>query len=297
MADPLRDHVFGVVVLSYGDGPARTCVDALLSGGLAPEQVLVVHNPSRADEGAPVLPIGVGVRVMEGNIGYGAAMNVGMRYWRDQGCAVALLCTHDVQITTHTADALVRVVLDDPTVAACGPVLQYSDGTIISAGGRVTRLGDIEQRQPTGAGAVPVGWLDGSIIAIDLAPRVEFMEDFFLYWEDVAFGVDLRAAGYRLECLESERAISRPGAGDREALFIYLHWRNRLGFAVRRKRVAMAVYSATKLLVALTRHLLLNDLRLARRRVGSIYTLALVHGLSLRLGRPPTTLLRGTDVH
>ena len=297
MTDPLRDRGFGVVVLSYGDGPARTCVDALLSSGLAPEQVLVVHNLSRAGEGSPLLPSGVDIRVMQGNVGYGAAMNEGMRYWRDQGRAVALLCTHDVQITTDTADALVRVVLDDPTVAACGPVLQYPDGTIISAGGRVTRLGDIEQRRPTGAGAVPVGWLDGSIIAIDLAPRIGFMEDFFMYWEDVALGIDLRAAGYRLACLESARAISRPGAGDREELFIYLHWRNRLGFAVRRKRVAMAAYSATKLLVALARHLLLNDLRLGRRRVGRIYTLALIHGLSLRLGRPPATLLRGTDVY
>ena len=56
------------------------------------------------------MPGEVAVQLMAANVGYGPAMNQGMRYWRARGCAVVLLCTHDVEITAQTPNDLVTVV-------------------------------------------------------------------------------------------------------------------------------------------------------------------------------------------
>jgi GT2 family glycosyltransferase len=287
---------FGVVVLSYGDGPARRCVDGFIGSGVDPESILVVHNPSRPDELPPPLPPGVATRVMHMNLGYGRAMNEGMRHWRRAGCSSALLCTHDVEMTTRTAVELIEVVRGNSTIAACGPVLRRPDGSPLSAGGYISRCGDVAHRAPDGSRMVDVDWLDGSAVAIDLALEVEFIEDFFLYWEDVALGIDIRAAGYRLVCLEEASAVSQPGnSGSRAALFTYLLWRNRLGFAVRRRSHAMLICTIAKLLAAMVLRLARDDLAWSRRRVAHVYVRALAHGLTLKLGRPSAVMLRGSD--
>jgi GT2 family glycosyltransferase len=287
---------YGVVVLSYGRGPALACVERLLAGGVPASHVLVVHNPSHAGEHAPSMPAGVQVETMAANVGYGAAMNTGLRHWRGHGREVALLCTHDVEVEAAGAFALVAAVSNEATIAAAGPVIERRDGEGTSAGGLVSRLGDVRQRPPGGDGTVAVDWLDGALLALDLGVGVEFIEDFFLYWEDVALGIDLRAAGRRVVCLEQERAYATSGAASREQVFAYLHWRNRLAFARRRRRRAMLAYSSAKLVAALARRLVLNERRWPRRRLLLVYVLALRDGLALRLGTPPERIRRGSDV-
>jgi N-acetylglucosaminyl-diphospho-decaprenol L-rhamnosyltransferase len=211
-ATPLR-----VVAVTYSAGDSLT--DFLVTLRKAtdlPLDVVLADNgstdgaPEQAAERFPhvrVLPTG-------GNIGYGAAANVGLA---DRSSGWALVANPDIRFEPGAVDELLAVAARWPRAATVGPAIRTPDGQLypsarelpsLSTGighalfgwiwpgnpwtGRYRR----EREEPRERSA---GWLSGSCFLVDLEAFHSvggFDPGYFMYFEDVDLAARLSERGW-----------------------------------------------------------------------------------------------------
>ncbi|WP_314505828.1 glycosyltransferase [uncultured Microbacterium sp.] len=211
------DTLSAVIVHHRRHDTIRGIIDGLLTRGVDATRIVVVDNsdlPAKVDQLRTDLPTGVQLEVMR-NLGYGAAVNVGLRALRDAGkeAPFTLVATHEVRVDEGCLHRLVAA-LQDPSLSAVGPELLTDHNRVWSMGGilsPVLRLPIHRRSIPiTAAHAEPVScdWLDGAIVVYrtrDL-PLRPFDESYFLYTEEVDLHLRLGYAGGRIAVVASARA-------------------------------------------------------------------------------------------
>lgn len=194
---------------------------------------------------------------VDGNPGFGAAVNRGAAAARAAGCDVVVLLNPDAAADPATVEALAAVVRADPAVAV-SPRVVTSTGAVAYRGSQWSRRdGRIRGLPPAATGVTerwldddlrgqlpgPArGWLTGACLAVHLdtfAAVDGFDERYFLYWEDIDFSDRLLEAGVRLlvrldlTVVHDEGGTHGPGTGSPRKSNLYYRWncRNRLAFA------------------------------------------------------------------
>jgi GT2 family glycosyltransferase len=228
----------GAIVLAYGDDSYRRVVEGLRQAGLQRDQILVVHNPSHPAEAS--IDDSVESLRMPSNVGYGAAMNAGIRARRAAGDDAVLLLTHDTVIDREAVEALLRAAQAAPRFGALGPAIEFTGATSsgMTYGGYHAlngRVGHLES--PSVAAGLPdVGecdWIDGCAMMLRLAALEEagpFEESFFMYFEDTELCLRLRRAGWHVGVALGARIESQPGKHLRPGAAGFLFTRNALEF-------------------------------------------------------------------
>jgi N-acetylglucosaminyl-diphospho-decaprenol L-rhamnosyltransferase len=211
-ATPLR-----VVAVTYSAGESLT--DFLITLRKAtdlPLDVVLADNgstdgaPERAAERFPwvrVLPTG-------GNIGYGAAANVGLA---DRPTGWALVANPDLRFEPGAVDELLTVAARWPRAATVGPAIRTPEGQLypsardlpsLSTGVGHALLGWAWPGNPWTARyrreredprERPAGWLSGSCFLVDLEAFHSvggFDPGYFMYFEDVDLAARLGQHGW-----------------------------------------------------------------------------------------------------
>lgn len=210
------------------------------------------------------------------NLGFGAAMNIGVRRAHVVGCTAVVLINPDASISPKCLGGLIERVSADPS-AVISPRIVLPDGRPWFVGGEVLVE---EGRTTTRAGsdsAGPFGWVSGAclIVTIELFTAFEgFDEDYFLYWEDVDLSWRAVAAGGHLIVADDLTVVhsvggTQAGAG-KSPLYVYYNCRNRLIFArkhlteseTRRWRASSVAYARAVMLRGGRRAFLRNPVRL-----------------------------------
>ncbi len=223
----------GIVTVSYGSAQVLApFLESVAAASTSPVAIVVADNspePAIADiaarHGAAYLP-------MESNDGYGAGMNAAVAALPDSVTWV-LVSNPDVVLDPGSVDALVRTGDEDETVAAVGPAIRNSDGSIYPSARAVPSL-------RTGVGhalftgvwptnpwttaylndAAPrlerrdTGWLSGACLLVRRSLFDEiggFDPGYFMYFEDVDLGYRIGKAGYR-NVYEPAATITHTGA-------------------------------------------------------------------------------------
>lgn len=284
----------GVVVLVYAAGNRHEpLLNHLLREGADPTRIVVAFNPAEPMDESPVVPLGVRVLRMPSNVGYAAAMNAGMAALGP--ITFLVLCTDDARPSEGSVQRLLNVAAQDG-VGFVGPVLYRPDGSIFSAGGtfvgKARHARHLQACREEGR-SYDVEWLDGALVATSSAAVAEIGqldERFFLYGEDVEWGLRCRQHGLRMLVEPDATATQTPGAELRLELFAYLGVRNGL-------RICRLHFSRSVLL-----HRLVDDCRMASARmlrsldgprssaIGRARLRGVVDGLLGRSGPPPRHL-------
>lgn len=241
-----------VIVVNYGS-------PALLRANLEPLQVsapeitvVVVDNFStdaaRTEVTALATANGWLSVLPEANLGFGAGMNLGVAAAMEAGLDLVLLLNPDASITPESIERLAvravaapltlfapRILRPDGTVWFDGADLYLSDGRIRS-----------RNRRSDFPGAEIEPWLTGAclLLSVELWERVGgFLDDYFLYWEDVDLSHRVVASGGALERVEDAIAVHDEGgthdrsdaasARAKSSTYYYFNIRNRLVFAAR----------------------------------------------------------------
>lgn len=143
------------------------------------------------------------------NVGYCAAVNLGLARARERGIDLFLLVNNDTETEPKAIEALVDALLGDDSVAGVGPLLTTERGKRIWSAGAFLRFGPNEVIQ-RGIGrsidAAPshptlVDFLPGAFALYrtsDLLAIGGIDEVYFMYLEDVDLGVRLSERGRRL---------------------------------------------------------------------------------------------------
>lgn len=248
---PVRSTV--VVVTWRGREHITACLDALATQ-TRPHRTIVVDNAS--DDGTADLlaahPSAPTVRRLAANLGYAGGL-------------AAVLDRVDTEFVAWLNDdaapepgwlASLEDALDaEPHAAAAGSVLLRADGSVQSAGVRLTRDGhgaDLTgvAPAPPGSRAVEVfGFCGGAVLVrtAELRACGGVPAHFFCYYEDTDTAWRLRLAGRAVVVVPEARVRHRHGASTRPGSVAFHRWneRNRLLALL---RCAPAVVAARELL-------------------------------------------------
>lgn len=239
-----------VIVVNYGPPTLlRANLEPLHTS--APElAVVVVDNYStdatRADVVALCTTKGWLNVLPDENLGFGAGMNLGVAAAVEAGRDVFLLLNPDASISPDSVERLAaramatpltllapRILRPDGTMWFDGADLYVSDGRIRS-----------RKRRADFPDARVEPWLTGAclLLSAELWERVGgFLDDYFLYWEDVDLSHRVVATGGALEVVDDAVAIHDEGgthdrsdaasARAKSSTYYYFNIRNRLVFA------------------------------------------------------------------
>ncbi|MBN9106518.1 MAG: glycosyltransferase family 2 protein [Propionibacteriaceae bacterium] len=188
---------FSAVVLTWRD-VTRTvrCVRSLLQSPSLDMVIVVDNESSRALGGALAEPIESGrCRLIENreNLGFAAGVNTGLRAAVALGANYILVINNDATIDPRSVDLLLLAAAGSG-LALAAPRVVHPDGTRERSWGRLTRTMALDREIPHEC-ADYFTWAC-VVIRADALERIGFLdESFFMYWEDVDFGLRLRRAG------------------------------------------------------------------------------------------------------
>jgi GT2 family glycosyltransferase len=230
-----------VLILTYGPNARhRELAESLLSDGVAPERLLIVHNPDGSTDGAqPWCPDSVTPLIMDRNVGYGQAMNAGIEQALSDGVRWVLLLTHDVRFDRGGLAALLDARRRADDFGILGPTLcEHATGRVYSYGGvddQRTIVRHLTIRpEPGEVGIAPCHWVDGcaALIRADaLAEAGSIRGDFFMYFDETELCLRVRRHGWRVGIVLDAVARTAPGELSRPASYGYLFCRNGLAYA------------------------------------------------------------------
>jgi GT2 family glycosyltransferase len=183
----------GVVVVNYHMNKSCTALvyDLLHNQGIARENLIVIDNSANVElqDSLSALYKFNNV-VVANNIGYGAAMNLGVSLL-PENIETLVLLTHEVVLQEFAVRRLALELSSLSEVAILGPTLmKISDGEVWSLGGSFSGLRCIPYhfRLAEDVTESSIAWLDGACLVMRLDTWNSiggFDTDFFLYFEDV----------------------------------------------------------------------------------------------------------------
>jgi len=194
----MRFQGTGVVLLNWRD-EARTaeCVGRLLTL-FQPEQIVAVDNESIGKLCTHLEGTGVTVVNLEENRGFAGGVNAGIELCLERGFDYVLAINADTQPSLDGLHPLFEDQEWGPTVAAVGPVVHDTGGTVQSAGSRVRPLtmGIREHRVSLSSNRVDFLTWACVLVKASTFEKIGLLDErFFMYWEDVEFGLRIRRAG------------------------------------------------------------------------------------------------------
>ncbi len=289
-------QVVSAVVVNYNAGAALArCVESLYDNGVG--EVVVVDNASvdasleslRTPPGAGGAPT---VVCSPANLGYGAGANLGAA---SASGKYLLVSNPDLVVAPGAVEALAQLLDERPEVAAAGPMLRDTDGTVYPSGRdfpslsealghgfvglfwggnpwtlRYRRIGAAQHRGRR------CDWISGAFLLLrrDAFDSVGgFDEAYFMYLEDVDLCWRLRRAGWEIYYEPAAEITHEQGRSSSRHPYrmILAHHRSMWRFAARttgRPRAvllpAVAVALVARLVLAWLEHLVQPRSRLRR---------------------------------
>lgn len=229
-----------VVVVNYG--AHRMLAEHLTAlTGLPGVRVVVVDNLFSAGERAAVTALaadrGWTLVPVDGNPGFGAAVNEGVARAAAEGAEHVVLLNPDAVLAEPVLRALVGAAAADPDALVC-PRITDATGAEWFAGGALDLRDGRTRTRGVDVTAVAHPWVTGACLAFSLSlwQRVGGFDDrYFMYWEDIDLSLRVVAGGGRIVVrrdLEVTHLVggTQDGVG-KSALYCRYNCRNRLLFA------------------------------------------------------------------
>lgn len=201
-----------VIVLTHNQWDlTRDCLESIRHGDTGQMQVVVVDNASTDQSAAQVREAFPSVLVVETgeNLGYARGNNLGMQLALEQNAEYVMILNNDVTVARDALSLLIQAADNNPDAALAGPLVMHANepDVIQSAGGVLPddwhsyHRGANETNRGQFHAIEPADWLTGCAVLARTSALRKFGlldEDFFMYGEDVDWGVRARHAGYRV---------------------------------------------------------------------------------------------------
>jgi N-acetylglucosaminyl-diphospho-decaprenol L-rhamnosyltransferase len=267
-----------VVVLTYGISAVHEpLLESLLSQGIAPEQILVVHNPAVPGEPDPSVPPGCEVLRASHNLGYAGGMNLGIERQLATGCDRLLLLTHDARLRPGALSTLLAAAAAHPDFGVLGPALLFAGTeTPFSLGGRTRANGStthLREAVVVEGGVAPCDWVDGGTLLIRadaLTQTGGFDERLWSYCEEADLCLRIGRAGFRVGVVPDALADQMPGGANRPGPWAYLMTRNGAAYAYRAVGLRGAAFITARACYGALEELARAAIRLTPLRSGSV---------------------------
>lgn len=142
------------------------------------------------------------------NLGFSGGVNLALDSGRDKEFGYVLLLNNDATLAPDAVDELVKYMEEHPQVGIAGGVIlnEHDDNVQVFGGGHVHPLtGSCKRRNQVSS----PDYVSGAMMLIRRAVLddvARLSEEYFMYWEDVAFSRRVAAAGWKIGVCETARA-------------------------------------------------------------------------------------------
>jgi len=269
------------------------CVRSVLAGSYAQQRVVVVDNGS-SDGSVEALSEHFGeaidLIVSCENIGFAAAVNLGIRYALSQGADWVLILNNDTTVAPDMLEQLMAVATSRPDIGILGPAIFYYNQP-----DRVWHLGD---RHPswspipfrisanilqTEKGILPVNYVTGCgmLIRREVFQTIGmFDEGYFMYYEDADFCRRAEQAGFSIACVPAARMWHKVSGSTRGDISyqLYLKTRSRVRFYRRHYSLVSLGYLILNILCSILIEAFKGNKKTVRAYIKGFY-----HGWRLNL--------------
>jgi GT2 family glycosyltransferase len=271
----------------------------------APDILICVENGCSAEGVATVrtgAPDGVTILELPTNVGFAAAVNLGVENALQAGVEWVLLLNNDATVTPRCLGRCLEETTSRPGVAAVGPAITFADqpDMLWFGGGQVNDwLAFTRHRGLMGSAASPppsgkTSFLTGCCMLVS-APAWKsvgpFRADFFAYYEDVEWCQRARTAGWaclyvgEVMCVHAVSVSSGlRGSLALSETIAYYKARNPMRFALETKQLGRRVTRVLGLMVVWNAYHAWLLLQSRNPRIAGAYVRGIVDAFRGRMG-------------
>ncbi|GAA4060686.1 hypothetical protein GCM10023065_08450 [Microbacterium laevaniformans] len=256
----------GAVVLTWRDrAQTSACVEQLLANDRV-TRLVVVDNEADGTIRAALAPDDrVSFIELTANTGFAVGVNAGIRELLSTDIDLVLVINNDATLTPDHLDRLHSALVQDSSLGFVGPRIFTPEGRQFSAGGILNRFTWSIRQPRDGEGADFLTWACVLVRRRVFATTGLLDEGFFMYWEDVEFGLRSHEQGVRFAEVADAHLVhavssSHSRAGSRILAYSSQAFRHFLRLRGGRTRATGYV----RLTAKLASRLIVGDLRGAR---------------------------------
>ena len=187
-SSPQKRDIFVIFVHFGSREKTDVAIEAALTAGCDPEKIIVVDHSSAPF--TPLVPVEV-VRPFRNN-GYASGLRAGIQYAGVIGAKDADVCVLLNNDLILSPSALRDIAIWWDESGGHAVLAGASWGAVSLLSGRADVVGRLEERSP-----FVIPYIHGCCMVLEygFAQQTPFYEDFFMYWEDVAISMRVRAMG------------------------------------------------------------------------------------------------------
>ena len=206
-----------IIIVSYNvSGFLQNCLKSIIAAKIDHVFEIIIVDNNSTDESSSLIrrefPAITWLQNVK-NLGFAAANNQGINQSKGQ---FILLLNPDTEVSSGAIEALLQVMLDDPSVGACGSKLVNPDGSLQlscypfpTLGNEIIRLHHLEKLFPLTqypmdqwdkSFTYPVDNIQGASLLLRKSALNEvglLDESFFVYTEEVDLNYRLKKAGWK----------------------------------------------------------------------------------------------------
>lgn len=207
-AHPHSPRFYCILVHHGPVAPTASAVAALLGGKRVPHQVIIInHDEQPLPRTGPFAAASVLTIHPETNSGYGAGFNLGLGVLYSQGAKahdLVIGLNNDVTVHNDTVAQLQQWWQANPEPALVGVRVHEGERQVVGGSlnrrtGRTHLIDQSALHKPT---PPPLDYIHGAffVVPYEICLHTKGMpEQYFLYWEDVAFSDRVKRLGYPLK--------------------------------------------------------------------------------------------------
>jgi GT2 family glycosyltransferase len=218
----MQHPLVSIITINYGHADV-TCqlLDSLRHITYPATEVIVVDNASPGEDPALITDRFPGVKLIRSdrNLGFAGGNNLGIRQAKGE---YILLLNNDTEVEPGFLEPLVGKLLSDPTIGAVSPQIRFyhKPHTVQYAGSapinpftiRSHGIGYREEDQGQFDCDALTAYVHGAamLVPMRVVKHVGLMADcFFLYYEELDWGIRIRRAGYGLWFVHDSRVYHK----------------------------------------------------------------------------------------
>ncbi|MFA6940920.1 MAG: glycosyltransferase family 2 protein [Clostridiaceae bacterium] len=202
-----------IIILNFNSyNQTIECIESVKNITYPNYEIIVVDNNSKDDSLQLIKSSFPGIILLksEDNLGYASGNNLGIKYALDENIEYICILNNDAAVDKNFLQPVIKTLIDDKKAAAAGPSICYygQDDIIQAMGGNINLYTGLSSLKFKGKkhseikeSLISVDYLGGAcfVVKADILKKIGLIpENYFLFYEETEFFLNIKRQGYRL---------------------------------------------------------------------------------------------------
>lgn len=243
-----------VIILNFNSyNQTIECIESVKNITYPNYEIIVVDNNSKDDSLQQIKGSFPDVILLKSrdNLGYASGNNLGIKYALEKNMEYICILNNDVAVDRNFLEPIIKTLMDDKNAAAAGPSICYygQDDVIQAMGGNINLYTGLPTMKFKGKklsqvkeDIVSVDYLGGAcfVVKAEILKKIGLIpENYFLFYEETEFFLNIKRQGYKLISIRDSRVYHKVSGtiSKYKGLSYFFLNRNRIIFVRRNARL------------------------------------------------------------